>query len=84
MKRRLKKIVLKTHERDSLQIFIEKQNDAYISFQLASRFAKDAGNALHQRLEEMFSIMKDKEAMGILKHPRKGAWTIEYYEHEKE
>lgn len=84
MKRKLKKIVLKKHEKDNLQGFVDRRHEAYVSFQLASRFARDAETALMERLYRMFPIMKIGEAMATLKHPKKGNWTIEYYEHEEE
>lgn len=36
------------------------------------------------RLYQLFPIMKDEKAMGTLRHPKVGPWTVEYYEHEKE
>jgi len=82
MKRKLKKIVLKKHEQDNLQGFVDRQDEAYISFQLAARFARDAENSMMKRLYQMFPVMTDGKA-ATLKHPKKGNWTIEYYEDEE-
>jgi len=84
MKRKLKKIVLKKYEKDTLQVHVDRKHESYVAFQLAARFARDAEIDLLNNVKHMFPIMNDKEAMATLKHPKVGPWTIEYYEHEED
>jgi len=79
MERKCHVIKLTKQEKTTLEPLLDRKVNAYVAFETASRLIRISEENLRGLLIKLHPEIADVRA--ILNSPKKGTWTIEYFEY---
>ena len=82
MEKKCHVIKLTKQEKTTMEPVVNRKHDAYEAFESASRLIRISEEDLRGLMVKLHPEIADVRA--ILKSPKKGAWTIEYFEYPAE